>query len=342
MTAPTTPNPHDRFFKASWSRPEVARGFLAHYLPTDVQAVLDLNTLTLSKASFVDATLKAHYSDLLYQVKRKQGQDAYVYLLMEHKSYPDRWTVFQLLRHIVRIWERAQEKSPARLPAIVPLVVYHGEQGWDVQWNLCALVDADDALSAFVPDFRYLVCDLSHDDLSKLQGQATLQVAVRLLKYILHREFAERLPEIAAFFQKVLTQPDGLGYLETVLKYIAQSTDKLDDTTLQTVVQRALPELGDTLMPTIAETWEKRGLEKGLERGLERGLEKGLERGRQEEIGRAHGNILTILELRFGTVPRALSKRINALDDVATLTNLLTQAATVNSLEAFQKQVLHK
>lgn len=320
-----TPNPHDRFFKASWSRPEVAKGFLAHYLPAEVRAVLDLNTLTLSKASFVDKTLKAHYSDLLYQVKRKQGENAYVYLLLEHKSYPDRWTVFQLLRYVVRIWERALEKKPARLPAIVPLVVYHGEKRWEATWDLRALVDAEDALRAFVPDFRYLVCDLSQDDLTALQGQATLQVAVRLLKYIFQREFAERLPEIAAFFREVLTQPDGLHYLETVLKYIAQSTDKLDDTTLQTLVQRALPEIGDTLMPTIAETWRQEGRQEAI----------------AEAITYARIDVIGILEARFGTIPPSLANRIDALDDLVKLRKLLTQAATVNSLETFQAHLLH-
>jgi predicted transposase/invertase (TIGR01784 family) len=328
MPAPT-PNPHDRFFKASWSRPEVARGFLAHYLPAEVQAALDLNTLTLSKESFVDATLKAHYSDLLYQVKRTQGEGAYVYLLMEHKSYPDRWTVFQLLRYLVRIWERELEKKPARLPAIVPLVVYHGEKGWEATWNLRALVETDDALSAFVPDFRYLVCDLSQDDLTQLQGQATLQVAVRLLKYILRREFAERLPEIAAFFREALTQPDGLHYLQTALKYIAQSTDKLDDTTLQTIVQRALPELGDTLMPTIAETWEERGRQEGRQEAI------------AEAITYARVDVIEILEARFGTIPPSLAYRVNALDDLIKLRKLLTQAATVDSLETFQAHLLH-
>jgi predicted transposase YdaD len=48
----------------------VAKDFLAHYLPSEIQILLDLNTLTSSKETFVDETLKAHYSNLLYHVKR--------------------------------------------------------------------------------------------------------------------------------------------------------------------------------------------------------------------------------------------------------------------------------
>jgi hypothetical protein len=192
---------------------------------------------------------------------------------------------------------------------------------------LRALVDADDALSAFIPDFRYLVCDLNHDDLAQLQGHATLQVAVRLF----HQEFGERLPKIAAFFREVLKQTDGLGYLQTVLRYISQSTDKIDDNTLQTIVQRALPQIGDTIMPTIAETWEKRGLQKGLE--------KGRQEGRQEEMAHARADVISILEARFGDVPELLAQRIKALDDLAKLRQLLTKAAITDSMDAFREMV---
>jgi hypothetical protein len=143
-----------------------------------------------------------------------------------------------------------------------------------------------------------------------------------------------RWPKVfSSIFREVLNQPDGLHYLETVLKYIAQSTDKLDDTTLQAVVQRALPEIGDTLMPTIAETWEERGLQKGLE--------KGLEKGRQEEIAHLHANLLDILEIRFGTVPEALTQYIKGLDDLTQLRKLSKIAATAASLEAFRERSSH-
>ena len=44
-------NPHDRFFKEIWSRKRVSRDFLRHYLPAAVVALLDLNTLELTKDS---------------------------------------------------------------------------------------------------------------------------------------------------------------------------------------------------------------------------------------------------------------------------------------------------
>ena len=40
-------NPHDRFFRETFSRLEVARDFLTEYLPSEVVAVLNLDTLEL-------------------------------------------------------------------------------------------------------------------------------------------------------------------------------------------------------------------------------------------------------------------------------------------------------
>ncbi|MBE2202390.1 MAG: Rpn family recombination-promoting nuclease/putative transposase, partial [Anaerolinea sp.] len=51
-------NPHDKFFKETFSQPEVARDFFANYLPQRVTAVLDLDTLALQPDSFIDPDLQ--------------------------------------------------------------------------------------------------------------------------------------------------------------------------------------------------------------------------------------------------------------------------------------------
>ena len=58
-------NPHDRFFKETFSRLEVSRSFLKNYLPSNVGQQLDLSNLELQKESFTDKTLQQHFSDLL-------------------------------------------------------------------------------------------------------------------------------------------------------------------------------------------------------------------------------------------------------------------------------------
>jgi predicted transposase/invertase (TIGR01784 family) len=66
-------NPHDRFFKELFARPETAAEFLSSYLPLKIAGVLDLTALEPVRDSFVDAELQEHLSDLLYRVRLKQG-----------------------------------------------------------------------------------------------------------------------------------------------------------------------------------------------------------------------------------------------------------------------------
>jgi predicted transposase/invertase (TIGR01784 family) len=91
-------NPHDLFFRKTFSRIEIAHNFIENYLPAEVVAAVDLETLKLQKDSFIDEELQEHFSDLLYQVQLRDGSEANVYFLLEHKSSPDVLVAFQLLR----------------------------------------------------------------------------------------------------------------------------------------------------------------------------------------------------------------------------------------------------
>ena len=124
-------NPHDRFFKDVLSRREAARDFVLYYLPADLAALLDVESLVVSKDSFVDKDLREHFSDILYQVDLKQGDSAYIYLLFEHKSYSDPLIALHLLRYMLRIWEQGVKQGKARpFSPIIPIVVYHGKSKW--------------------------------------------------------------------------------------------------------------------------------------------------------------------------------------------------------------------
>ena len=103
------PNPHDAFFREMLSSVEAARDFVAHYLPAEVVACFDLGTLRVSKDSCVDEELRSHYSDLHYEVVLRNGGDALVYLLFEHKSHPEPEAGLDLLRYTVKargLWRK--------------------------------------------------------------------------------------------------------------------------------------------------------------------------------------------------------------------------------------------
>ncbi|TVP53459.1 MAG: hypothetical protein EA349_13615 [Halomonadaceae bacterium] len=80
-------NPHDRFFRSAMENRDVARDFMRFYLPAHLSAALDMDSLKLQHDSYLDATLQACVSDLVFHC-RLADKPAYLSLLVEHQSGP--------------------------------------------------------------------------------------------------------------------------------------------------------------------------------------------------------------------------------------------------------------
>lgn len=100
-----TPVPHDAAFKAFLTHPDTARDFIELHLPAELRAACDLSTLKLESGSFVEESLRAYYSDVLYSLKTSAG-DGYIHVLIEHQSTPDRHMAFRLMRYAVAAMQR--------------------------------------------------------------------------------------------------------------------------------------------------------------------------------------------------------------------------------------------
>jgi predicted transposase/invertase (TIGR01784 family) len=201
-------SPHDSFFKRLFGNLEIAVDFLRNYLPPEILAHLDLDTLKLEKESFVDPSLRESFSDLLFGVQTITGANVFIYLLLEHKSAPEKWVAFQLLRYIVQCWERMQASGVERLPLIVPIVFYHGQERWRVGRRLSALVELTGMtnLQKYAPEFEYDLRDLSPHSDAEIKGEPRLRAGLQMLRYIFSEELTRRLPEV---FRHLREMPRG-------------------------------------------------------------------------------------------------------------------------------------
>jgi len=97
---------HDAFFKKSLSIPSVALEYMQMHLPEEVQSLVDLSTLQMQQDSFVEKSLKKQISDVLFSCKAINGEEAFVYLLCENQSTPDRWMAYRLYKYMFAIVDR--------------------------------------------------------------------------------------------------------------------------------------------------------------------------------------------------------------------------------------------
>jgi predicted transposase/invertase (TIGR01784 family) len=201
--------PHDRFFKKVFGRGKVAAELLRCYLPPDLVALLDLSRIELDADAFVDDKLREHFSDLLYRVGLQSGEEACVQVLIEHKSYSDKWVHLQTLRYQALEWERQRENGMEHLRVIIPFVLHHGASEWGAgrRFSDLFLFDAGhESLKRFVPDYEPLLLDISQFENHELIGAEGVSGMLVLLKHVQRPDLREQLPEV---FSLLAEQADG-------------------------------------------------------------------------------------------------------------------------------------
>ena len=288
-------NPHDSFFRETFSRKEIATDFLDHYLPESLRQHLDLDTLSMSKDSFVDKELRHHFSDLLYTVQYKQ-QDLHLYLLFEHKSSPDPWIGLQLLRYMVKIWEQGRKQHPEaqQLPIIVPLVLYHGRQRWTIPDTFSSLLALDDEhLQQYIPDFHYQLHDFSPLSNEEIRGRAMGKITLLVLKHIFDPDLRDKLPAMLKLLTRVSSQQTALEILETLLRYVVTATQNYTEQDVLELLDQA--SMGEDIMKTF------------IDKYIEQGMQQGVRQTGSKILG-------SQLSQRFGTLPDWAASKIKNAD----------------------------
>lgn len=118
----TTSTPHDAVFKQFLAHPECARDFIEIHLPAPLRQLCNLQTLKLESGSFIEADLRARYSDVLWSLKTSDG-DGYIYVVIEHQSTPDAHMAFRLMRYALAAMQRHLDAGHKTLPLVDITVV---------------------------------------------------------------------------------------------------------------------------------------------------------------------------------------------------------------------------
>lgn len=299
--------PHDALFKHVFSQPDHAVGELRHILPATIVDRIDWSTLALQPGSFVDDELRERHSDLLYSV-RLAGREAFLYLLLEHKSTIEALTPFQLLVYLVRLWQQflAQRPGTRRLPVVIAVVVHHSENGWTGATDVIDLLDVDPetraVLEPYLPRFRFVLDDLASESAQALHDR-TMSALAKLALFCLKRarHSGDLLGELRHWVEaarSVVAAPDGGAALAAVLRYI-MLVQELAPADLRRFVKQEVGPKAEEVLMTTADQITKEAREKALAQGLSQGLSQG-----RAEL------LLRQLTIRFGSMPEPVAARV--------------------------------
>jgi predicted transposase YdaD len=188
------------------------------------------------------------------------GLPGFVYFLFEHKSYPDRFVVLQLLRYIIEIWELYLKQHPQAktLPLIIPIIVYHGKP----KGKAIRLVDLIDLphpdLACYVPTFDTAFYDFSPEADETIKGDIYLQMFLLCLR-------AKNIPESREIFIQILLllaqlpeDATSMHWIQFIFRYLSLNMD-IERGVVHDLVKENVPRDKEGKIMTIAEQWKQEG-----------------------------------------------------------------------------------
>ncbi|WP_157171774.1 Rpn family recombination-promoting nuclease/putative transposase [Nocardia higoensis] len=328
--AVTPPNPHDALFRHIMSRPHDAVGELRAALPEAISARIRWETLTPQPCNFVSTRLRSRYSDVLFHALL-DDHDAFIYVLIEHQTRPDRFMPLRMIEYMAAIWNRYLGERPeaATLPPIVPVVVHSGPHSrrWNTPTELSELIglapDTRLALGEHLPRLRLVLDDLTTVDVEALRRRA-LTPAARLM-FVLHKIAAGNphlgadLAPLVDDLHALIEAPGGIDDLTCLVTYIFMVGETSEDD-LAPVIEQLGPRAKEVLMTTA---------EKLQAKGRAKGRDEGRAEGRAEERAEALTDLLTV---KFGPLPADVTARIGVADTTR-LRTWFRAALTASTLE---------
>ncbi len=279
-------NVHDKFFKALLSDRQIAIDWLRTFLPVEVATHLDLNTLTSASTSFVSQELQETFADAVFKCRLSEtSKETYVSVLLEHKSYPDKFTAIQLLLYLAQAYAE-QWKSRQHLEPVIPILFYQGKQKWEYLPLSALFSDFPEAFLVFLPDFSPLFIDLLRldDDLLKSIRNSLLSSALLLQKYV-------RTPKV--LLQKIhdifstLDPAGDRNLLPVFFVYFVEVSQIPPEK-----IEQLLAQLPTTIKSDFMNTYQLI-----IEKGIEKGIEEGIEKGEVNFVLKGYKNGLTLEQL---------------------------------------------
>ena len=263
---------------------------------------IDWDSLALVPGSFVDPRLAQHHTDLLYRC-RIGPREVLLYLLFEHRSQRSRALPLDLLRDLVCGFELEFQRE-GHLTPIIPVVIHHGDAGWSAPNDLFHLFQLDgadpalvEALRPFVPDFRFVLDDLTSVPEAELFARE--QTALSLLTTLCFQRIRAATDPTAELrrwhrvVRAVRAARSGAEALTAVLSYVLIAGEA-EPERVHLALAPAGPDSQETLMNTA---------EQLIARGRVQGRVEGRIEGRIETLR-------TLLDARYGMLPPPIQDRL--------------------------------
>ena len=275
---------HDELSRKFLTDISTARDFLRLHLDKDIVAKCDLNTLTIESGSYIEDDLKKFASDIVYKVDLVDNTScAYVYMLIEHQSRPEKLMPLRILRYQLSILQKHidENKVEGDLPLVVPMVFYNGKASPYPYATDIKELFADREIIDKLPLGNFGLVDLTVMSNEEILEHGKLALLEMVMKHIHVRDFKNVVKYIYNAVYIAHENEINKSLFDSFLYYLINARNKDELKPLFEQITNNINEYKGDVM-TYAEELRQEGRQEGLERGLQRGrLEEKQEMARE-------------------------------------------------------------
>ena len=320
----TMPEVHDASFKLWYDHPRMVEDLLRGFVPANLVAAFDFDTLEQMPAQYVDEGLRQSRGDAAWRVRfRDAGSGGWLYLLvlLEFQSSVDRYMAARVLAYTgqmyVKLIRNGELAEDGRLPPVLPIVIYNGVRP---RWNAAdevgdVIAAVGTGLAPFQPRQRYLLLDEHAQRIEDLppDNVVTAQIALeqgsvealapvlRGLGALLAGPRHASLRRAFAEWTRHVVEGSGLASAQPGLPGVLRGLEETGE----------IEEMGTLLAQRIDEFAERH-----LEQGREQGRERGLEQGREQALEQERALLARQAARKFGAeTAERLSALLGSIDD---------------------------
>ena len=248
---------------------------------------LDFSTLQKVPAEYVSDERLTRRGDAVWRVRFRDGR--HLLVVLELQSTDDPRMALRIVVYTGLLYqELARNKEPVldehrRLPTVLPVVLYNGEDPWEAADEVSELIQpVDGALASYRPRLRHYVLDERHAGEDDLPGRNLVTAVIRLEQ----SRFLSDLIPVTEILQDRPRSPEDDELSQALADWGQEILGRVAPEGEQLPAKMTLREVSMTVVERVSEwpkQWAREGREQGMREGLEQGIEQGFERGLAHE-----------------------------------------------------------
>ena len=327
------PSPFDVLFKNCMLEEENLVSLFTSYSPEILSKRLDWNRLTITSSKVLSDMDNPVETDISCLVPGTKVSKIPLYqLTLEIKLKGENGAIMQTVHYAVNksynYWRKLKCPSPygkdAPYVLPVPLIVIITINATD-NWEPCSLsvfYGEDEELSEYIIDVRPFHINLSQLTHDQIRGNVMVRVVIESLILAARKCLRENFHLILSHFAEVKIKGKYAILLYNILTFAGQTSNYISKEDLAASFVKAFGKKGAKMSDCFLDDM----LLDERTRGEARGEARGEIKGKAESI-------IISLKVKFGTITKALEKRIMSMTDPTAMDSFLATAMRCNSLK---------